>query len=103
MHKCFKLFLILLFIQVSFGFKKACAVLPDSNKMAIARYEDTLRALQKEKSKPQTSDQYKQDASDKFYSILKKALQLPGSFDYPFDSLTTISRLSAPDKKFRIL
>lgn len=75
----------------------------DSAYILLQRYEDTLNILQYEKVKPQTSDAYKEKANQKFSALLKKALMLPGSFDYPFDSLKTISRLTSPDKKFRIL
>jgi hypothetical protein len=41
-------------------------------------------------------------ADSNFIRSLVKALKLPNSFDYPFDSLQTISRLYAPDTSFRI-
>jgi hypothetical protein len=50
-----------------------------------------------------------QDAVDRFRAdsffvrALVKALQVPYSFSYPFDSLRTISILYAPDSSFRIL
>jgi hypothetical protein len=37
-----------------------------------------------------------------FTKALVQALKTPYSFSYPFDSLTTISRLYAPDSSFRI-
>lgn len=37
-----------------------------------------------------------------FIKNLVKALKIPGSYDYPFDSLKQISILKAPDNKFRI-
>ena len=37
-----------------------------------------------------------------FIRLLVKALKTPNSFQYPFDSLYTISRLYAPDSSFRI-
>ncbi|MFN5422184.1 MAG: hypothetical protein ACK5AO_02855 [bacterium] len=37
-----------------------------------------------------------------FTRMLVRALKIPYSFDYPFDSLTTVSRLYAPDSSFRI-
>lgn len=41
--------------------------------------------------------------SDSFFTrILVRALKTPHSFQFPFDSLTTISRLYAPDSAFRI-
>ena len=41
-------------------------------------------------------------ADSNFIRSLVKALKLPWSFYYPFDSLQTISRLYAPDSSFRI-
>ncbi len=41
-------------------------------------------------------------ADTNFIRSLVKALKLPNSFEYPFDSLQTISRLYAPDSSFRI-
>ena len=41
--------------------------------------------------------------SDSFFTrILVRALKTPHSFQFPFDSLTTISRLYSPDSAFRI-
>ena len=37
-----------------------------------------------------------------FIRLLVKALKTPYSFEYPFDSVYTISRLSAPDSSFKI-
>ena len=42
-------------------------------------------------------------ADSQFVRSLVRALKLPHSFYYPFDSLQTISRLYAPDSTFRIL
>jgi len=41
--------------------------------------------------------------SDSFFTrILVRALKTPHSFQFPFDSLTTISRLYSPDSAFRL-
>jgi hypothetical protein len=37
-----------------------------------------------------------------FIRLLVKALKTPNSFEYPFDSVYTISRIYAPDSSFRI-
>jgi hypothetical protein len=37
-----------------------------------------------------------------FIRTMVRALRIPNSFDYPFDSLITISKLVAPDSSFRI-
>lgn len=41
-------------------------------------------------------------ADSAFTRGLVQALRTPFSFDYPFDSLTTIAKVTAPDKTFRI-
>jgi hypothetical protein len=49
---------------------------------------------------PETADRA---IADSFFTrALVQALKVPYSFSYPFDSLTTISRLYAPDSSFRI-
>ncbi|MCX6250776.1 MAG: hypothetical protein NTX61_08490 [Bacteroidetes bacterium] len=37
-----------------------------------------------------------------FLQNMQKALCIPGSFDYPFDSLKSVGKLKSPDKYFRI-
>ena len=43
------------------------------------------------------------NASYKFIKTLVTALKIPYSFNFPFDSLKTISIQTSPDKRFRIL
>lgn len=49
------------------------------------------------------SDSVRLSANCSFLEMLLHALEQEGSFAYPFDSLTTISRLFAPDSSFRLL
>ncbi len=49
------------------------------------------------------SDSVRLKANMEFSEILLRAMKQEGSFQYPFDSLTSISRLIAPDSSFRIL
>jgi hypothetical protein len=50
-----------------------------------------------------STDAAKRFRSDSFFTrILVRALKTTHSFQFPFDSLTTISRLYAPDSAFRI-
>lgn len=64
-------------------------------------YEDSLKAIA-----PTilygTHDFHKYEANEKFSDLLWDVLHYENSFRYPFDSLTTISILQAPDNKFRI-
>jgi hypothetical protein len=46
------------------------------------------------------SDRFRADST--FTRMLVRALKTPNSFSHPFDSLTTISRLYAPDSSFRV-
>jgi hypothetical protein len=48
------------------------------------------------------TDFIKYNANERFTTLLESALIADKSFDYPFDSLVTIARLTSDDKKFRI-
>jgi hypothetical protein len=64
-------------------------------------YEDSLHKLTD--TILDGSTQYaRQTSSYAFIKILVRALKMPDSFIYPFDSLKRISILTAPDKSFRI-
>ncbi len=41
--------------------------------------------------------------NDKLYDLFRETLEKEGSFEYPFDSLETISLLRSPDQRFRII
>jgi hypothetical protein len=49
-----------------------------------------------------TSEAEKINANLAFIKILEETLSNPSSFNYPFDSLVTIARLTSPDRTFRI-
>jgi len=66
-------------------------------------YEDSLKHLQFGRIDAHKTDRQKIAVNERFCNMLQKALSLPNSFDYPFDSLTTIARLESPDKKFRVI
>ncbi len=71
-----------------------------SNNVFVA-YEDTLAELGPEILNGR-NDSVKFAANYKFISILTKALKTPNSFEYPFDKLITIAKLSPNDNTFRI-
>ena len=48
------------------------------------------------------NDEARNEAHDLFYQTLKETLELKGSFEYPFDKLSTISKLQPDDDTFRI-
>lgn len=76
----------------------------DNDTMMLFRgYEDTLKTLQYDKISEHSTDKEKLDANRHFLHVLRSALELPGSIHYPFDSLTTIGRITSPDNQFRII
>ncbi len=97
-----KLSIVLLAASSCFLSQKSFALSKDSSGF-IKLYEDTLKQLQFGRLGPRKTDQQKEEANTRFKIMLQKALNLPRSFDYSFDSLTTIARLESPDKKFRII
>jgi len=67
----------------------------------LQKREDSLKIFSdKMINAPEASDRFRADSN--FIRGLVRALKLKNSFDYPFDSLVTISRLYAPDSSFRI-
>ena len=64
--------------------------------------EDSLRLLaDRILNGREAADRFRADSA--FTRTLVRALRTPHSFRHPFDSLTTISRVYAPDSSFRIL
>ncbi len=76
--------------------------LPFDSASLLKVYEDSMKAVQFIRINAR-SDKEKMEANTKLYNWMSKALALPTSFDYPFDSLKTIGRLMSPDKQFRII
>jgi len=69
--------------------------------MKLSDYEDTLKVLGKLVLHGK-HDFIKLDANEKMLSLFEEALKVNKSFSYRFDSLTSVSRLDAPDNSFRI-
>ena len=67
----------------------------------VERMQDSLLVLTK-KIKTAGNDSARFHYNALFKQTLRQALSVPASFDFPFDSLKTLSRLTAGDKKFRI-
>ncbi|HTA28375.1 MAG TPA: hypothetical protein VK809_11330, partial [Bacteroidia bacterium] len=65
-------------------------------------YEDSMKSLQYVRINART-DKEKEVANGQLWVLMDKALSIPGSFDYPFDSLKTIGIEISPDKQFRII
>jgi hypothetical protein len=76
--------------------------IPAAELAILGQREDSLKQFAYNIVNAETPEsRFRADSS--FIRSLVKALRLPNSFYYPFDSLTTISRLYAPDSSFRIL
>lgn len=67
----------------------------------FTEFEDTLKKLGPIILNGK-DDFVRYEANEKFLMLFEEALTIDDSFDYPFDSLITISRLVSPDKKFKI-
>ena len=65
-------------------------------------YEDSMKSIQFVRINART-DKEKDAANGQLWVLMNKALSINGSFDYPFDSLTTIGKIISPDKQFRII
>ncbi len=83
-----------------------CAMLsaqqkPDPNFKKISQIEESIRDYSIAiLNATEMLDRFRADSL--FTKGLVQALKLPNSFNYPFDSLITISRIYAPDSSFRI-
>ena len=65
-------------------------------------YQDSLKHLGK-KFVNNDTEMERMNANIEFIKTLVKALQVPNSFNFPFDSVKTISILNSPDNRFRLL
>jgi hypothetical protein len=75
--------------------------LRSQEQLNLSQLEDSLSSLQRQIQKS-SNDSVRQSLNTLFRDALKKAIRLPGSFTYPFDSLKKLAKLTSPDKMFRI-
>jgi hypothetical protein len=73
----------------------------DVGKLSLKEIEDTLSVLMKSIYSDNTN-LIKEEANNKFQSLLRISLYKDGSFDYPFDSLKHIGKIKSEDGKIRI-
>lgn len=94
--------LIFTFFLVFIGISIDLSAQLNSDQLTILQTkEDSLNPIAK--SIVQSEDVSIRFRSDSLFTrMLVRALRTPYSFEYPFDSLVTISRLYAPDSSFRI-
>jgi hypothetical protein len=93
----FILFISLLFIGV-----KAQRKLEAADIVYFTKYQDTLRYLQKLVFYSK-DDSIKVKSNKQFIDVWEEVLLNNLSFEFPFDSLKDVARLTSPDKKFRII
>lgn len=74
----------------------------NGNTKELMTYQDSLTALGKKFINNDT-EMERMNANTAFIKTLVKALKVPHSFDFPFDSVKSISIVNSPDKRFRIL
>lgn len=90
--------ILLLFLLCS---SQLFAQRPDEHIQLLMQYEDSLRQLS-DTILDGSEQGIRQSVCYSFIKQLVTALQIPGSFNYPFDSLKRISVLESEDKFFRI-
>ena len=96
MKKSIKKISILIFFSIVYF-----PFLFSQNILQFKHYEDTLKDLGKEILISKNDDE-KIKANGSFIKKLEEILNIENSFNYPFDSLTSIARLVSPDNKFRL-
>jgi hypothetical protein len=94
----------LLAISLLFCFSTSFAQHSDESKnlKQLSIYQDSLKSLGK-KFVNNPDDMERKAANYTFIRTLVSALKVPHSFNYPFDSVKSVSILNAPDNRFRIL
>jgi hypothetical protein len=68
---------------------------------SISKYEKVMKALG-DSIIDGSNEWVRLDALTDFIPIFKRTLKFPGSYNYPFDSLSFMDKLTAPDNSFRI-
>jgi hypothetical protein len=94
--------LVAIFLLFCFGTSFAQHSDESKNLKQLSIYQDSLKALGK-KFVNDPDDLERKAANYTFIRTLVSALKVPHSFNYPFDSVKSISILNAPDNRFRIL
>lgn len=79
----------------------ACAQLSKSDYAALQQREDSMKAYAIAIVRAENPEE-RAYADSIFTRMFVRALVTPYSFDYPFDSLVSISRLAPPDSAFKI-
>ena len=91
----------ILFLLAGFCFYQASSQLTASNRETLQNMEDSMKTYAYDILQARNVEA-RFNADSIFTRMLVRALQVKGSFYYPFDSLATISRLSPTDSSFKI-
>ena len=67
----------------------------------LSQLEDSLSSIHRQILKT-SNDSLRQSLNTLFRNTLRTAIGIHGSFTYPFDSLKRMSKMTSPDKMFRI-
>jgi hypothetical protein len=82
--------------------KVQAQTMSDKDLAFFKKYEDSLKKMQKAVFFSR-EDSVKFKANEHFTQVMEEVLLNQLSFEFPFDSLTAIGRLTSPDGKFRII
>ena len=92
---------LLLIITLLSLYTKPLAAQENTQGKTLAYYGDTLQSLGIT-FLTNRDLQARQTAFDQFLPLLQEALKQDASFQFPFDSLTTVSKVYPTDSTFRI-
>jgi len=96
-----KRFLLLIIFSICLNTIMAQSLVKKETDKMLVQQQDSLAGYGQQMVA--STDAATRFRSDSFFTrILVRALKTPHSFQFPFDSLTTISRLYSPDSAFRI-
>ncbi len=96
-----KIFAVIASIFIVIPFSSQAQHLAKGNYKNLRLMEDTLQQYSHDMIFQALAPQ-RFEALAKFTPMLVRALEVPFSFEYPFDSLQTVSIIYAPDTSFRI-
>ena len=96
--KKFSALLILIFFNIAAFAQQADQ---SANQIKLKNYEDSLKTLGSTFINNE-NDLERKNANYQFIRTLVAALKIPGSYNYNFDSVKTVSLLYAPDNQFRL-
>ncbi|MGN6617029.1 MAG: hypothetical protein ACTHJ5_07615 [Ilyomonas sp.] len=97
MQRFFVALLLFVFVSVSASAQRASK----SDLQQLQQLEDSMKVYSKQMIFDPLSTQ-RFEADSMFIRLLVRALHTPHSFNYPFDSVVTVSKLYPPDSSFRI-